>query len=66
MKTKRPSTKLDYTKLGPLKIDEVIGKVNYKLKLPEDMRIHPVFHVSLLEPAPKSAKLTPIHLDEEN
>jgi len=52
IKTKRPSNKLDFTKLGPFKIMEKISPVNYKLALPDGMRIHPVFHISLLEPAP--------------
>jgi hypothetical protein len=66
LKTKRLSTKLDYTKLGPFKILKVIGKTTYKLKLPASMRIHPVFHISLLEPAPRNA--TPIvpELDPES
>ena len=49
IKTKRPSEKLDYKKLGPFKISQKIGHLNYKLQLPNTMRIHPVFHVSLLE-----------------
>src|SRR2546423_1933136 len=57
IKTKRPSNKLDFTKLGPSKIMEKISPVNYKLALPDGMRIHPVFHISLLEPAPRNAKL---------
>src|SRR5256884_2531583 len=57
IKTKRPSNKLDFTKLGPFKIMEKISPVNYKLALPDGMRIHPVFHISLLEPAPRNAKL---------
>ena len=50
IKTSRPSSKLDYKKLGPFKISEVINPVTFKLKLPPSMKIHPVFHVSLLEP----------------
>ena len=60
VKTKRPSDKLDYKKLGPFKIDKKIGSVNYKLKLPKTMEIHPVFHVSLLEPAPPGTPATPV------
>ena len=57
IKTKRPSEKLDNRRLGPFTIEEKTGPVNYKLRLPESMRkIHPVFHVSLLEPAPKNAE----------
>nr|XP_036576341.1 reverse transcriptase domain protein [Colletotrichum truncatum]KAF6783066.1 reverse transcriptase domain protein [Colletotrichum truncatum] len=52
IKTKRPSDKLDFKKLGPFEITKKISEVNYKLKLPETMKCHPVFHVSLLEPAP--------------
>jgi hypothetical protein len=50
IQTKQPSTKLDYKKLGLFKIKKVIGPVNYKLVLPKTMNIHPVFHISLLEP----------------
>jgi len=55
IKTQRPSNKLDFKKIGPFEIKEQIGKMNYKLRLPENMQIHPVFHVFLLEPAPTHA-----------
>ena len=51
IKTKWPSNKLNHTKLRPFWIAKTKGSVNYELELPLTMRIHPVFHVSLLEPA---------------
>jgi len=47
--TKRPSSKLDYTRLGLFIITDNIGSRAFRLKLPEIMKIHPVFHISLLE-----------------
>jgi transposase InsO family protein len=34
--------------IGPFKVTKRIGDVNYELKLPNTMKIHNVFHVSLL------------------
>ena len=65
IKTKRPSDKLNYTKLGPFKIQKKLGPVTFKLELPPHIRIHPVFHISLLEPATGNAKQEPIHIDKE-
>ena len=50
LQSDRPSRKLDYRKLGPFMISQVINEQAYQLELPETMHIHPVFHVSLLEP----------------
>jgi hypothetical protein len=47
----RPSKKLDYRFLRPFQIWELIGKQLYQLMLLKAYsRIHPVFHVLLLEP----------------
>jgi len=48
----RPNKKLSDRYLGPFEIEKVVGDHGqaYKLILPESYRIHPVFHVSLLEP----------------
>jgi Chromo (CHRromatin Organisation MOdifier) domain len=35
---------------GPFEIDEVLGPVTYRLKLPESWKIHNVFHATLLQP----------------
>lgn len=63
IKTKRPSDKLDFTKLGPFKIKRIIKKTNVELELPTTMKIHPVFHVSLIEKAPANTR-TPIRVTE--
>ncbi|ESK87491.1 hypothetical protein Moror_11577 [Moniliophthora roreri MCA 2997] len=35
---------------GPFKIESVLGPVTYKLTLPEQWKVHPVFHTFLLSP----------------
>ena len=66
LKTRRATKKLDQVKVGPFLISEVRGPVNYKLQLPDDARIHPVFHISLLEPAdPETPLQTSFHFQVE-
>ena len=49
---------MDHQKLGPFTIEKRIGPVNYKLRLPESMhKIHPIFHISLLEKTRTTATL---------
>ena len=48
--TTRPSSNLDVRRLGPFAIIGPVGNFAYRLRLPPSMKIHPVFHVSLLEP----------------
>jgi transposase InsO family protein/murein DD-endopeptidase MepM/ murein hydrolase activator NlpD len=65
IKTKRPSDKLDYKKIGPFRITEKLSEVNFRLSLPKTRR-HAVFHISLLEPAPANARLaTQIELEND-
>jgi hypothetical protein len=52
IKTRRPTTKLDFKSYGLFEA----AKVKIPLKLPPLLRIHDVFHVSLLEPYRESQK----------
>jgi hypothetical protein len=39
---------------GPFEIDEVLGPVTYRLKLPDSWKIHNMFHTMLLRPYVKN------------
>ena len=46
--------------LGPLKVLEKVGALALKLELPPHLRMHPVFHVSLVKPYHSDGKYVPI------
>lgn len=49
IKTHRPMKKLDDKFSGPYKVLGKVGSRAYRLELPDTMKNHPVFHVSLLK-----------------
>jgi len=50
IKSKRPTRKFTLRLYGPFKVLEKKGNRAFKLDIPAGWKIHPVFHVSLLEP----------------
>ena len=51
MKTKKVSKKLNHVKIDPFFIKQQKKSVNYELNLFSDIKIHSIFHVSLLKSA---------------
>ena len=51
IRTQRASKKLDWKNLSPYRVAKKISSHAYRLELPDSIKIHPVFHVSLLQPA---------------
>ena len=45
----RPCPKLDLKQRGPFRTIEKLSPVSYKLQLPTELNIYPVFHISLLQ-----------------
>ncbi|SPC63744.1 uncharacterized protein UHOD_11317 [Ustilago sp. UG-2017b] len=56
-KTKRPTLKLDTRFAGPYLVQERVGRRAYHITLPANLRVHDVFHVSMLELARTSSLL---------
>ena len=50
LKTDQPASKLAAKRYGPFPVAQVLSPVTYQLTLPEQWKIHPVFHVDLLTP----------------
>ena len=68
--TVRPSRKLEDKMLGPFEVVKPIG-TSYRLKLPSSMKVHPVFHTSLLrsdpnDPLPGQITDAPRPVETEN
>ena len=50
IKTYHPTAKLATKRHGPFPIQQVLSPISYQLTLPEQWKIHDVFHVDLLTP----------------
>jgi hypothetical protein len=55
LKTNRPCDKIIFCCLRPFSVVKQINDVAFRLELPPSMKIHPVFHISLLKPYKKSS-----------
>jgi hypothetical protein len=46
----QPAAKLAPRRHGPFRVAQVMSPVSYRLALPLQWKIHPVFHIDLLSP----------------
>ena len=54
-KTNQSYEKFDFRCIGPFLVVKQINDIAFRLELPPSMKIHPVFHISLLEPYKESS-----------
>ena len=71
MQTKRPSKKLSDKFDGPFPITKIVSPHAYKLELPRDWTIHPVFHTNFFRPGstdllPGQLAPPPVPIIDEN
>uniref|UniRef100_A0A803TUR5 Gypsy retrotransposon integrase-like protein 1 n=1 Tax=Anolis carolinensis TaxID=28377 RepID=A0A803TUR5_ANOCA len=61
LKGRQPTKKLAAKYIGPFAVKRLVNEVTAELELPQFYRmIHPVFHFSLLKPAPESSHWHPV------
>jgi hypothetical protein len=72
LRINQPTAKLAPRRHGPFRIIQVMSAVNYRLELPTQWNIHPVFHIDLLTPywetimhGPNFTRPTPELIDGE-
>jgi hypothetical protein len=72
LRINQPTAKLAPRRHGPFKITQVMSAVNYRLELPTQWSIHPMFHIDLLTPyketmmhGPNFTRPTPELIDGE-
>jgi hypothetical protein len=72
LRINQPTAKLAPRRHGPFKVIQVMSAVNYRLELPTQWSIHPVFHIDLLTPyketimhGPNFTRPTPELIDGE-
>lgn len=61
---RRSNNKLSFKFFGPFKVLQKIGPVAYKLELPPQAAIHPVFHVSQLKSSPGRQLVSPVPVSD--
>ena len=60
----RPTKKFDWKNAGPYKIKKIIFSYTYQLKLPNTVKIHPVFHTLVLRPAATALNALPRQIQD--